>query len=405
MIKRQAFKFKLEPNGEQYRMMTGFADACRWVFNKGLELNIKRHEAGEKYLNYYGTAKLLTEWRHDPEKAWLAKSSAIVQQQVLKDLDRAFQNFFKKLSGFPKFKKKGRCVESFRFSGKDCITLDEANNRIKFPRIGWLRYRKSRNIKGTIKNVTVSKHFSKWYVSIQTEYEYERPMPNGDSVGIDMGIVRFATLSNGKRIDPLNSFKRLSHALRKAQQSLSRKVKGSNNWKKAKTRVQRIHEKIRNARLDFLHKTTTAISNNHAMVCIEDLKIKNMSKSASGTIEKPGKSVKAKSGLNRSILDQAWGMFRSMLEYKVDWRGGYLVTVPPQNTSRRCPACDHVSVDNRKTQEKFLCVECGFEENADVVGAINILRAGLARIACEVNDAVMSSAAGTHRRDLGVATC
>jgi len=129
-------------------------------------------------------------------------------------------------------------------------------------------------------------------VSIQTEYEYERPTPSGDSVGIDMGIVRFATLSNGKRIDPLNSFKRLSHALRKAQQSLSRKVKGSNNWKKAKTRVQRIHEKIRNARLDFLHKTTTAISNNHAMVCIEDLKIKNMSKSASGTIENQGKALR-----------------------------------------------------------------------------------------------------------------
>ena len=180
---------------------------------------------------------------------------------------------------------------------------------------------------------------------------------------------------------------------------MSRKVKFSNNWKQAKAHVQRIHARIGNARRDYLHKTTTTISQNHAMVCIEDLQVRNLSRSAAGTVAAPGRNVKAKSGLNKSILDQGWFEFRRQLDYKLQWQGGYLVAVPPQNTSRTCSSCGHVSADNRKTQAKFECVECGFEENADLVGAINVLRAGHARCACEVSDAVGSPAAGTHRSD------
>ncbi len=173
---------------------------------------------------------------------------------------------------------------------------------------------------------------------------------------------------------------------------MSRKVKFSNNWKKAKARVQKIHTGIANARKDFLHKTTTTISQNHALVCIEDLQVQNMSRSAAGNSEAPGRNVKAKSGLNKAILDQGWFEFRRQLDYKLQWQGGILIAVPPQYTSQTCPACDHVSKDNRKTQAQFACVECGHEENADLVGAINILSrgmqslssegAGLPRIAC-----------------------
>jgi putative transposase len=156
---------------------------------------------------------------------------------------------------------------------------------------------------------------------------------------------------------------------------------------KAKARIQRIHAHIGNARRDYLHKTSTAISQNHAMVCLEDLQVRNMSKSAAGSTERPGKHVRAKSGLNKSILDQGWCEFRRQLDYKLSWSGGSLILVPPRNTSRTCPDCHHVSADNRKTQERFACIECGFEENADLVGAINVLRAGHARCACEVSDA------------------
>jgi putative transposase len=168
---------------------------------------------------------------------------------------------------------------------------------------------------------------------------------------------------------------------------MSRKTKFSNNWKKAKACVQKIHCRIGNARRDYLHKCSTTISpscfqNQHAMVCIEDLQVRNMSRSAAGTAETQGKNVRAKSGLNQSILDQGWFEFRRQLDYKLAWNGGHLIAVPPQNTSRMCPACGHVSADNRRTQARFCCVECGFEENADVVGAINVLRAGHARLAC-----------------------
>jgi putative transposase len=167
---------------------------------------------------------------------------------------------------------------------------------------------------GELRNVTVSANGGKWFISIQTEREVEQTVPQGDAVGIDMGIARFATLSDGTFYAPLNSFKRHEVALRKAQQALSRKVKFSNNWKKAKARVQRIHARVANARRDFLHKVSTAISKNHAIVCIEDLQVHNMSKSAAGTADAPGRNVRAKSGLNKSILDQGWFEFRRQLE-------------------------------------------------------------------------------------------
>ncbi|MGD0665236.1 MAG: transposase, partial [Rhabdochlamydiaceae bacterium] len=139
---------------------------------------------------------------------------------------------------------------------------------------------------------------------------------------------------------------------------------------------------IANARQDFLHKTTTTISKNHALVCVEDLQVSNMSRSASGTIDKPGKNVRQKSGLNKTILDQGWGMFRTQLEYKLGWNGGMLLIVPSPNTSRTCPDCDYVSEHNRKTQSQFECGNCKYKNNADTVGAMNILERGHRLLAC-----------------------
>ena len=195
--------------------------------------------------------------------------------------------------------------------------------------------------------------------------------------------MRFATLSDSNYAAPLNSFKTHQQRLVHYQRRMSRKQKFSNNWKKAKAKVQKIHTAIADARKDFLHKTSTTISQNHAFVCIEDLKVKNMSRSAKGNREQPGKKVAQKSGLNRSILDQGWGEFRRQLEYKVQWNGGILLAVPPHNTSRTCPCCGYVSKENRQTQAKFLCVACGYENHADVVGAINILERGYRLLAGE----------------------
>lgn len=405
MQRFQAFKYELRPDGQQEQRMCRFTGSCRFVFNKALALQRDRYEHGEKKLGYAGLCKLLTKWRNSIETPWLSDVPVHPLQQTLKDLERAYTNFFAKRANFPRFKKKGQ-HNSFRYPDPKQIKLDQTNNRIFLPKLGWMRYRNSREALGAVKNVTVSQSAGKWYVSIQTEREVEKPVPKvTTAIGIDIGIARFATLSNGEFYAPLNSFKHHEQELVKAQRAMSRKAKYSNNWKKAKARVQKIQASIGNARRDYLHKTSTTISQNHAMVCIEDLRVRNMSKSAAGTIDKPGNNVRAKSGLNKAILDQGWFEFRRQLGYKLEWNGGLLIAVSPRNTSRTCPCCGHVSAENRQTQARFECVECGFEENADVVGAINVLRAGHARLACEVSGAVMPPAAGTHRSDLGKAQC
>jgi putative transposase len=236
---------------------------------------------------------------------------------------------------------------------------------------------------GELRNVTVSSHGEKWFISIQTEREVEQPVTSATTaVGIDVGITYFATMNDGTHIKPLNSFKKSQQRLVKYQRRMSRKVKFSNNWKKAKAKVQKIHTSIANARKDFLHKVTTKICQNHALVCIEDLQVRKMSKSAAGTKECPGKMVRSKSRLNRGILDQGWGEFRRQLKYKLEWNGGLLLTVSPHDTSCTCPCCKKVSQDNRKTQARFVCIACGYQNNADVVGAINILERGYRLLAC-----------------------
>ena len=382
MKRLQAFKFELQPNGEQQRAMRRFAGSCRFVFNKALAMQKTLYENGGKKLGYAGLCKTLTEWRNSADTAWLADAPVHPLQQTLKDLERAYTNFFAKRADFPRFKKKGQ-HDSFRYPDAKQFKIDQANSRIFLPKLGWLRYRNSRDILGVAKNITVSASGGKWFVSIQTEREIEDPVhPSTRIVGIDVGIARFATLSDGSHIEPLNTFRKHQQRLARYQRAMSRKMKFSSNWKKAKARVQKIHTRIANARRDFLHKTTTTISKNHAIVCIEDLQVRNMSKSAAGSSEAPGCNVKAKSGLNKSILDQGWFEFRRQLEYKQVWLGGEVLAVPARNTSRTCPACGHMSAENRQTQARFACVECDYENNADLVGAINILERGHRLLAC-----------------------
>jgi putative transposase len=382
MKRLQAFKYELILTGEQQRIMRRFAGSCRFVYNKALALQKENYERGNKFINYVAMAKELTSWRNSTETPWLKDAPCHPLQHALKDLERAYKNFFEKRSDFPRHKKKG-CGDSFRFPDAKQIKLEQINNRIFLPKLGWIRYQNSRDVLGEIRNVTVSIHGKKCFVSIQTQREIEQPLPTSTSaIGIDLGIARFATMSDSTFIEPLNSFKKKQQCLARYQRFMSRKKKFSNNWKKAKTKVQKLHTHIANARKDFLHKITTTISKNHALVCIENLQVRNMSKSSKGNSEQHGKMVKQKSGLNRSILDQGWGEFRRQLEYKTTWSGGTLLTVPPQNTSRTCPRCCHVSKENRRTQAVFGCVDCGYENHADVVGAINILERGYRLLAC-----------------------
>ncbi|QYG75802.1 IS200/IS605 family element transposase accessory protein TnpB [Escherichia coli] len=380
MKRLQAFKFQLRPGGQQEREMRRFAGACRFVFNRALALQNENHEAGNKYIPYRKMASWLVEWKNATETPGLKDSPSQPLEQSLKGLERAYKNFFQKRAAFPRFKKRGQ-NDAFRYP--QGVKLDQENSRIFLPKLGWMRYRNSRQVTGVVKNVTVSQSCGKWYISIQTESEVSTPVhPSASMIGLDAGVAKLATLSDGTVFGPVNSFQKNQKTLARLQRQLSRKVKFSNNWQKQKRKIQRLHSRIANIRRDYLHKVTTTVSKNHAMIVIEDLKVSNMSKSAAGTVSQPGRNVRAKSGLNRSILDQGWYEMRRQLEYKQLWSGGQVLAVPPAYTSQRCACCGHTAKENRLSQSQFRCQVCGYTANADVNGARNILAAGHAVLAC-----------------------
>ena len=370
---RKAFKFRLKVSTETNQKLANYAGGCRFVWNKALALNLDRLNKKQPILRYDALDFWSKLWKQSDEYGFLKDLPSQVLQQKLMDLDKAFKDAFDKNQPFkriPVFKRKGQSVDSIRYP--QGFKIDQQANKVFLPKIGWVRYRNSRKIVGTPKNVTVSRKGKHWYASIQVEYETpEMTHKSTSAIGIDMGVKRFVTLSDGTFIEPLNSFKKSAEKLATLQRKLKHKKKFSKNWQKQKAKITKHHEKIAAARRDFLHKKSTAICENQAVICIEDLKIKNMSKAAKL------KNVKQKSGLNKAILDQGWGMFFDMLTYKQDWNGGMVIKVPPHHTSQKCPSCHHIAKENRLTQAEFVCVECGYKNNADVVGAINVLTRGL----------------------------
>jgi len=287
-------------------------------------------------------------------------------------LDRAYTNLYAGRAEPPTYRKKFlsdafRYPQGFRVEG----------NEVYLPKIGLVRFWKSREIDGTIKNVTVSRTGKHWFAAFQVEIDLPDPVhPATAEVGIDLGIATFAAFSDGTLIPPLHALRTHERKLQRAQQELSRKVKFSQNWQKQKARINALHTKIANCRHDFLHQHSTQISKNHAVIVLEDLQVRSMSRSAKGTVDAPGHNVAQKSGLNKAILDQGWGMFRRMVKYKQRRRGGEVIAVNPRYTSQMCPVCGHVSAKNRPQQALFSCEQCGYSYHADVVAAQNILARG-----------------------------
>ena len=402
----KAYKFRLEPNAEQELVLNKLLGSARFVWNQILAVSFEMLANNER-INKVNLVNKIPELRKKPECAFLENSSnGVSLQQKVRDLGDAWGKFFNKkeqaklkqkpfrakkprffkLSDggevqlrplMPRFKKKSDGYDSIRIVqfGRYCWVK---GNQVKLPNdIGVVKFRKSQNIVGEIKNVTISKHVGKWYVSFGAENTIETPIhPSESAIGIDLGIKKLITTSSGQVFDPINSFKANQVKLARLQRKLRKKNKFSQNWKKLNLKINTLHHHIANIRHDYLHKVTTTLSKNHAMIVVEDLKVANMSKSAKGSIEEKGKNVKAKSGLNKSILDQGWSMLVNMLVYKQQWRGGLLVKVDPKYTSQTCSSCGHVAKENRLTQANFSCVECSFGENADINASRNILAVG-----------------------------
>src|SRR5260370_31768213 len=244
MLIQKAFQYELRPDGATRRAFSRFAGAKRFVWNAALKQS--------EYLGYANNCAILPQWKI--EKPWLLEIHSQVLQQGLKDLDKAFKNFFEKRARRPASKKKGKSPDSFRFP--QGFKIEEGHNRIYLPKIGWVSYRNSRSMAGAAKNITITRKADKWFASIQTEFEVEEPVhPSTSRVGVDLGVSRFASLSDGTFVEPLNALKKRECRLRRYQRMMARQKK------------------------DFLHQLTTMQTKTHSLIVIEDLKVCNMSSS------------------------------------------------------------------------------------------------------------------------------
>jgi putative transposase len=374
MLIQRANLYRLEPTPEQAATLAQWAGACRFVYNAALEQ--RRDWYRHTRLSFAQQCREVTEARAAFD--WLAAVPVHALQQALRDLDAAYQRFFAKLGGYPRPRQKDR-DDTLRLPDPSYLGFKRLSKRmgaIKVPKLGWIKCRDWRPLSGELRNITIRRKAGNWYAAIQWQREVETPTPkNGPAVGLDRGVAVFAAMSDGTKIEPLNSFRRIEAKLAKHQRRLARKQKFSANWRKLKVKISRLHSHAANARKDYLHKKSTIIAESQGVVKVEKLNVRGMSASAKGTTEEPGRNVHAKAGLNKSILDQGWSMFRTMLGWKLAERGGRLEDVPAAYTSQTCSECGVFNAASRRSQSEFRCVACGHEAHADINAARNIIQA------------------------------
>lgn len=374
---RRAHVHRLYPTSEQAEALGRWVGAVRATYNVALEQRRIFWKPGRQF-NFASQCREVTALR--AEFDWVRDVPVQPLQQAMKDLERAYQNWWAGRAGAPSPRKRG-INDAMRFPSAGRFEFRRLSRRlgeVKLPKMGWVRLRWDRAIPGEVKSITVYRRAGIWTVAAQYEQEFAEPVPSTlPAAGIDRGVVVFAALSDGTLIPPSNHGKTALRSLARAQRKLARKKRGSNNRRKQVRRIARLHMRVANARKDVLHKISAGIAKNHGVVVLEKLQVRNMVRSAVGTVEKPGQNVRAKSGLNRSILDQGWGMFARFLGYKLIEQGGRLIEVPPHNTSRTCGECGVVASDSRSGQS-FRCVACGHQAHADTSAAIEILRRGTA---------------------------
>ena len=377
----KAYRFRLEPTEAQRDTLAQIAGSCRYIYNLFLHLQKERYQLRKelndksiKFLSYAEMSAMLPALRQEPDKLWLNDSAHMNLQQSLMDLTKAMKGWLTGKTGFPRFKKKG-VRDSFRVSEFSNSPMDQTKGTIRIFKLGTLKMRQHRLVDGELRSATISRDGKHWYISLLTlQPDNLQPHPSSSSIGIDLGVVHFATLSTGEHIDLPKTLDKLIHRVTVLQKQLSHKQKGSKNRQKARERLSVAFYRLRQARHDFLHQTSSRIAKNHSVVAMEDLRVKDMTRSAKGTVEEPGKNVAAKRGLNRSIAKQAWSTFRRYLSYKLDNLNGELRLVDPRHTSQTCSSCFTIERKSRKSQSRYKCVHCGYIANADHNAAMNILR-------------------------------
>jgi putative transposase len=319
----------------------------------------------------------------------IARWGAGSEQATLRRLNKAFEAFFRRVKagqepGYPRFKPAHR-FDSVEWPspGDACKWRPEAS-RVYLQGVGHVKVSVHRAVEGRLKTISVKREGRRWFLVLSCDDVPERLLePTGSEIGIDVGIASFATTSAGKHIANPRPGRVAASRLASAQQNLAKKKPGSNNRRAAREVVGARHRKVANQRRDFHHQVARRLITDHDVLCVEVLKIKNMTRSAKGTVEDPGINVAAKSGLNRSITDAGWAQFLSILKGKAEEAGRTVIDVDPRHTSQTCGECGHVDPGNRVSQAVFRCQLCGHQAHADINAARNILRAGLARPAAQ----------------------
>ncbi|MEU8274181.1 RNA-guided endonuclease InsQ/TnpB family protein [Microbispora bryophytorum] len=385
---RQSFKFLLRPTSKQAASLASCLEDHRQLYNAALEHRRTAYRRAGVTVRYGDQSGELKHIRAD-DPAGQGRWSFSSQQATLRRLDKAFAAFFKRVReghvpGFPRFKGRGwfDTVE-WPKDGDGCRWDSQPEHPtatfVRLQGIGHVRVHQHRSVRGRVKTISVKREASRWYVVLSCDDVPAQPLAStGAAVGVDMGVVSLVTTSDGERLANPRHLQASAHRLAVLQRDLARTKRGSRRRRKAVARVAALHAKVRRQRLDGAHKAALTLVRSYDVIMHEDLRIANMTRSASGTIDNPGRKVAQKSGLNRSILDAGWGVFLRVLAHKAESAGRELIAVNPANTSRTCARCGHCARDNRLTQAEFACTSCGHTAHADMNAAINILRAGLA---------------------------
>jgi len=359
-MKLKAFKFRIEPNHHQRVLINKTLGCTRFLYNQMLDEKQTKYKSKDK-------TKLKTEKEYKIDFDWLKEVDSIALQQARIDLKTAYDNFFRKLkSGQPtnlKFKSKHNPKNSYRtMNVNNSIRVEE--NKIRLPKLGFVKFKKSREVSGKIKSVTVSKNIlGRCYISVLCEVEIEKLPKLDTQVGIDLGLKEFCITSDSEFVSNPRFLRKSEQKLKKAQRILSHRVKKGKNRFKQQKKLFRVHQKIANQRLDFLHKLSTRLINENQVICLEDLQVKNMVKNHC---------------LAKSISDVSWSKFVELLKYKSDWYGRELVQIDKWfPSSKTCSNCGNIKKDLTLKDREYNCSACGRTIDRDYNASLNILVEGL----------------------------
>lgn len=367
----KGFKYRIYPTKGQEIQLAKTFGSCRFVYNQLLSKKIELYKEEKKSLSYSNCSSMLTTMKKE-EFIWLKEVDKFALQNSLKDLDTAYNNFFRRVKqgkgelGFPKFKSKRNHYYSYKtnFTNNN-IEADFENNKVKLPKLKWIKSKLHREFRGKILSATISKTPSnKYFVSFCVEVEHEVLSKNDNKIGFDLGIKEFLIDTNGNHIYNPKILKQYEDKLAKLQRQQAKMVKGSNNFKKQSIKIARVHEKIVNIRRDFQHKLSSQIVRDNQIIISEDLMIKNMIKNPK---------------LSKAISDVSWSEFTRQLEYKAKWNDRIYHKVSPWfASSQLCSSCGNKNIDVKcLSVREWVCDNCGNIHNRDENASINILKEGL----------------------------